>query len=557
MKRKLISSLLVLVMIAGTLTACGQKPANNNTPAASESKQESKVESTDKKDEPASEPAAEEFSYPMDRTDDVLTMAMMNYHFKQSYDYVTLDDTPFWEEFQKRVGVTIELDTYETEDAYNLMLASGDLPDILSWSNLFDAGGARKLVDEETIRVLTWEEIEKWAPNLYGILTAEGPIAENIRKTLAIDGGIMGFPSAKTDSYGMTSSGLTVRADWLEDLGLEAPETPDELLDMLRKFKTEKGAQYPLALNQHRMNLILSYGHLSSAYDLITYGEYVKDGKYHIGWIEDGAKETIALVNTMYEEGLINQDYLTIEQAALDAMVYDGRTGMFEHMITSGLGKYLGEIEAQGLDIKLKGISGLKRPNGENPYYGGTEDPVGSFKTFISTCCEDVELAMRVIDYNYSPEGEILRNYGIEGITFEWVDGKPVYTEFVTNNPDGFALQNVVNAYAGSGFHNINTPEKFVLSNPRPEQVAAIDVWNANDRYTYKVPPFALLDEYNSEYSEIWADISTYYTDQRAKFISGERPIDEYDDFIKEVKDMGIDRCIEIKQMSLDAWNDL
>lgn len=555
MKRKLISGLLVLAMVAGTLTACGQTKKEEQP--SSEVKQESSVQSSAAASAATSETPAEEFSYPMDRTDDVLTMAMMNYHFKQSYDYKTLDETPFWEEYQKRVGVTIKLDTYETEDAYNLMIASGDLPDIMSWSNLFDAGGARKLVDEDTIRVLTWEEVEKWAPNLYAVLTAEGPIAEIARKTLAIDGGIMGFPGMKTDSYSMTSSGLSIRADWLEDLGLEAPETPDELLNVLRKFKSEKGAQYPLALNAHRMNLLLSYGHLSSAYDLVCYGSYVKDGKFHYGIIEPGAKETLALLNTMYEEELINRDYLTIEQAALDAMVYDGRTGMFEHMITSGLGKYLGEIEAQGLDIELKGISGLKRPNGENPYYGGTEGVVGSFKNFISTSCEDVELAMRVCDYNYSPEGEELRNYGIEGVTFEWVNNKPVYTEFVTNNPDGYALQNVLNAYAGSAFQNVTTPEKFVLSNPRPEQVAAIDVWNANDRYTYMVPPYSLLDEYSDEYAELWADISTYATEMRAKFISGERDIEEYDQFIQELKDMGIDRCQEIQQLSLDAWNAL
>ena len=40
------------------------------------------------------------------------------------------------------------------------------------------------------------------------------------------------------------------------------------------------------------------------------------------------------------------------------------------------------------------------------------------------------------MDYLYSDAGVLLANYGVEGETFRYVDGKPVLTELVTNNPD-------------------------------------------------------------------------------------------------------------------------
>jgi len=40
-----------------------------------------------------------------------------------------------------------------------------------------------------------------------------------------------------------------------------------------------------------------------------------------------------------------------------------------------------------------------------------------------------------------------------------------------------------------------------------------------------------------------------------AAFIAGERSIDEFDDFVEEVKSLDVDRAIEIKQAALDRYN--
>ena len=49
----------------------------------------------------------------------------------------------------------------------------------------------------------------------------------------------------------------------------------------------------------------------------------------------------------------------------------------------------------------------------------------------ISTKCKDPELAMKVIDYIASNEGNVLLNWGIEGQHYDIVDGRRVWKEEV------------------------------------------------------------------------------------------------------------------------------
>lgn len=61
----------------------------------------------------------------------------------------------------------------------------------------------------------------------------------------------------------------------------------------------------------------------------------------------------------------------------------------------------------------------------------------------ITSSCKNPELAIEWCDYWYGEEGYYLLNFGVEGESYDMVDGKPVYTyideniwEFVTGKRD-------------------------------------------------------------------------------------------------------------------------
>jgi putative aldouronate transport system substrate-binding protein len=61
--------------------------------------------------------------------------------------------------------------------------------------------------------------------------------------------------------------------------------------------------------------------------------------------------------------------------------------------------------------------------------------------------------------------------------------------------------------------------------------------------------------EENTEFSELHTQISACTTPTIAAFITGEKDIDkEWDAFQKELKDLGVDRYLELSQISYDRF---
>ena len=542
MKKKLLSMLLAAVMVL-SVTACGQ--AENVDSSAADAVVEESAE-------------AGEIVYPLGAEDKTIKIAMMSYHFKIAGDVTDIADTHFWEQYQKNVGVNLEIEMFETEDAFNLMLAGGDLPDIIMWAPSLTNGDAAGMIEDEIITTLTWEELDQYAPNYAARLRAND-IARKML-TIAANGEIVGFGNWNNDQRMRSTNGMIVRGDWMDELGIENPTTPEEFLDMLRAFKNEKGAEYPMALTSHRMNLLFGYGFFSSPYGLINGGDYVVDGKYEIGYYQPEYKEYLKLFHTMYEEGLINPDYLTLEQTVVDGMLYDGRTGCVQQSVIAGLGNYIPAMEEVNPEAELRGIPSLLGPNGEKAFYGATEGLVGAFKGMITTACEDKALAMKVLNYGFTEEGGLFMQFGTEGVSYEMVDGVPTYLETITKNENGFTMGQMLHQYCRAGAFWPNNPmyEYFVQTTSHPIQRAAVAAWDDNDRYVYMTPDVAIADEDLSEYSRISTDVSTYSSEMRAKFISGELDIDaEFDNYIQGLQDRGIDTMIEMKQAAIDAFNAL
>lgn len=541
--------LLAAAMVC-SLAACGNKNndvSKESTQKSSEVKQESSAPA-----DSSEAPEEENVTYPLD-TDEKLTIAMMYYDFKTTPDSADITQTPFFEEYQKRTGVELEIVTYETEDAYNLTLAGDDLPDILMWAPELTSNN-QQMVDDGIVSSLTVDEISKWAPNLAAVLEAY----PDARKELTLsDGSVIGFPFLTGDEKMMATNGLIVRGDWLDQLGISAPTTPDEFLDMLRAFKKEMGAEYPMALTSHRMNLLFSYGFFSSPYGLVTSGAYVKDGEFHLGWAEPEHKKVLEFFHTMYEEGLINPDYLTLDQASVDGMLYDGRTGVVQQSVIGGLGTYVPNMKEANPDAELRGIGSLLGANGERAYYGATEKAVGAFKGLISTGCKNKELAMRFLDWGYSEEGQLFLQFGVEGVSYEMKDGKPVYTDLIINNPDGLTSGQAMNQYSRGGcfWTYVSRLEYFEQVTAMPEQRGAVEAWDANDRYTYMVPSISVPQDLKDENSKISSEMNTYVSEMRAKFISGEESLDNFDAYLAKLKEMGLERRLEIMQTALDEFN--
>ena len=71
----------------------------------------------------------------------------------------------------------------------------------------------------------------------------------------------------------------------------------------------------------------------------------------------------------------------------------------------------------------------------------------------------------------------------------------------------------------------------------------------------YKLPNTLISEENQDEYANISSEINTYRAEMELKFIRGEETLDNFDQYLENLKSMNIDRLIEIEQEALDEFN--
>ena len=69
------------------------------------------------------------------------------------------------------------------------------------------------------------------------------------------------------------------------------------------------------------------------------------------------------------------------------------------------------------------------------------------------------------------------------------------------------------------------------------------------------MPPLRSAVEHATEYSSIMTEVNTYLDQMVLKFIMGTESLDNFDAFVDEMKNLGIEQAIEYQQMGLDLYN--
>lgn len=150
----------------------------------------------------------------------------------------------------------------------------------------------------------------------------------------------------------------------------------------------------------------------------------------------------------------------------------------------------------------------------------------------------------------------MVANWGIEGEGFNYdEEGAPNYTALVTDNPSGLAMSFARELYAaptGGYMYNMNT----VYSLWNQEQIGAAEVWCQNVDDTMCLPSFmSRTTEESEEYNQISGDLVTYVSENLSMLLLGELNLEEdLDTFIATVKEMGMDRLLELQQESYDRY---
>ena len=470
------------------------------------------------------------------------------------------NDCASYQVLEEKTGVHIDwihppagADAYE--EKFNLLIASGDLPDVVVYHWESVKGGAEQYVNDGVIRPVT-DLIDKYMPNFQKLLND----IPGAKKVIQRDNGeFLYFPMISGDTRLFIYRGPIIRVDWLEKLGLKTPGTPDELYEVLKAFrdndpngngKKDEWAMSGLAFKHQTFGLykfLWPFG--------IDYGFYVKDGKVAYGPMQPEFTDALTYINKLYTEKLIDPDYILQDRAKLDTKFMNHQVG-FEFGIQAS--KMISLVTPNYPDFKPWGIQYLKGKDGKSYSFDPnmvSPVPAGNTKAAITTANKNPEGTAKWFDYVYSPEGETIMNFGREGESYTEVNGEKKFTDAVLKNPE----MDVTTALSK---YTINTSTNFPMLQSwdaykqtlLPEAATSIDTWSKELDLDRAMPIISLTGSESQLVTETMAEIDTFIDEQVDKMIMGQVPLGDIPGIQKKLTDMGIDKVIAAYQSAYDRF---
>ncbi|HIY99313.1 MAG TPA: extracellular solute-binding protein [Firmicutes bacterium] len=385
----------------------------------------------------------------------------------QEYDSVTMDSV--MNAIQDKVGLEIRFEGASVEDYYTRltpMMGSGDWPDLI-WSDPENSAGAfQTWADPAQDMLWNLDELLIGNEDRYPYLN-KLVYSDQYKNIMYYDGHYI-VPEVQTS----TAWAIYYRADWLEAIGFvddegnaRAPVTLDEFEYVMSRFSgtdlftdangNKSGTTYGISPNTSNFYVNPLYG----AFGITPDWDIDDDGNVSYMYAREEFKPYLEWMHAMYEEGWIdpvfNQNTGYTDRDAW----YNGKVGCIMtngegHMewVVGNFENSQGEnkvivgpapvgtgntSELTGCTLGVEGESGFSNWGG---YYGGyavTKGTADPYKT------------LDLLEYLVSPEGSVLRLYGIEGQHFYYDDEGNVVVDldgrnserinyFATvNNPDG------------------------------------------------------------------------------------------------------------------------
>ena len=545
-----LALLMAAAILGSTLTACGG--GSDSGTNGSDSAVEGLAEDMALTDAPA-----EEITLPISTDglelsffampEPVITSKM------KGYSEMTVHQTA-----EELTGVHInwrEESYTDPKQKMNLMFSTGDTEDIVwdAWKHA--SGGPKKLLDEGLIVSLN-PYIEKYAPNLKKLLQETPGLLEQIS---TVDGRIFMFPTIRLDPITRANSGFAIRKDWLDRAGLPVPETIDEWYTMLKTFQdmdmNGNGLKDECFVSMGFEKTSQSMDNFAVAYGLVAGTDlYVKDGQVKYGAYEPEFKDFVAEMAKWYSEGLLDPEFSTQDSKQFDSKMVNDMGGAYYGSLSGNMGKFI-TARSDDSEYDLVPAPMPKAPDGKvHTGISGYGQMVPHGASICSTN-ENIVETVKWLDWHYSEEGTALYNWGIEGQSYEVVDGKNQFTDLITNNPDGLSKDEADARYAGGVLTQmpiVEDPEVFLALKSLPQQKAASQLWCQADT-SWLLSPLYFDSETTTENANIMSEIKTYVAEQFNKYVMGIESMDTFDQFQQQLKNMGIETVLANYQASYDA----
>ncbi len=413
--------------------------------------------------------------------------------------------------------------------------------------------------------------IDKYMPNLTAVFEK---YPEYRTMCTAPDGHIYSFPWIEQLGEGKEAiqaiGGIPyINKKWMDFLGLDMPETTDELEQVLIAFQDNADAleeEFDIEGDVIPMSFIINNGDQDPAFLINGFGEgygdtadhfaVTDDGEVIYTAVQEGYKEGIAWLHELVEQGLTDPEAFTQEWSTYVAKGKNHRYGLCFTWDIANIDNYDDYVMLPA----LAGPDGLVNITRQN---GSETSGFDRGRCVLTTSCRDTALAAAWIDQMYAPLQSVQNNwgtYGEEGAAniFEMstnADGEPMlkHMDLGDNSPVEVRQAQSVNGPLAvlNDYYDVYVTQpddaKWRLDNMH-------ETYLEDMHSTYVYPNvFMSIDDTNlvSQYD---TDIKKYAEQKKADWILNGGIDGEWDEYLQKMEDYGLSDYLAIKQKYFDQY---
>ncbi|WP_310605596.1 extracellular solute-binding protein [Anaerosporobacter sp.] len=366
----------------------------------------------------------------------------------------------------------------------NTLFAGGDMPDLIS---VFDSSSQVAL------------KADSWALPLYEVADQYDPYFRKVASDETLswlqleDGksyGYADYSNTKADYesgqlYAKTA--FVIRKDVYEALGSPSMGTQEEFVSVLGQIKEKYPELYPIGFNAFTTDSTGSMG--DPFQDFIGVPLLDADGKYYNRNLDEDYLSWIKTFNEAYRLGYISDDSFADDGTAFEEKIKSGKYATVMMDGTPQCSGFLTTWMNSNPDSAYIAIDGPQSTIGNKPTLN--QAGIGGWMvSYITKKCKDPAKAIQLFTYLLTEEGQILTQYGIEGVSYNVnAEGKFELTaeakDMQQNDNDRFKKEYRIGEFFFFGHDKYKT----LSDDAYPESIKQLQEWG-----TGKLVPHFVLE---------------------------------------------------------------
>lgn len=422
-------------------------------------------------------------------------------------------NNPIIQEFEKKTNTKLDItwvsgaNWTDYVDRMNVVLSSGDLPDVLKLSDV-----TVPLFQQMVKQGVFWD-LTPYLKSYPNLMT----YPESVWNNTSIDGKNYVIPVVRPlNGFVFTN----IRKDWLDKLGLEVPKTVDDFYNMLKAFKEQKpdgkADTYGYTM---RANEVLDGVFTNSNGRWKDVGGELMDANF-----DPGMREAILFKKKLYDEGLIPPDFAVMKDSQFWDMATTGRAGATADTIEA---QFRWTYDQWKRDPKVDWMPMSTLTYKDGPYAPEYKGYIGVLAIPKKVSEEKLKKILSLLDFGASEEGGSLSLYGIKGVHYNEENGMKVATDQAVADSVG------VGSFGKLFMHY--DPYMYAYAPGMTKEIFERNKQIIDERAKVAKPDVAigLVSETDIK---LGADYTKKMSDMKTQVIMGKATIEDWDTLIKDIQ---------------------